>query len=194
MRRASLPLALLLSLTTVACGGEDAQEAAEAAADAMRSAADAMQDAAENLASNDDDSEPMTAEAMQDALPEELAGLSRTSTERQSMGAGGMNIGQAEATYEGDGKTLEVRMMSGAVMTGPAMAFTMVSFDRTTETGYERTMEYRGMSGMQEYEEEGDYRRAVMTVLVNNSLMVRLEAEGMTMEEVEEAFDDLDVD
>jgi hypothetical protein len=195
MRRLHLPLALLLSISALACGGDDAQEAAEAAADAMRSAADAMQSAAENLASDEDgeDTAAMTAEEMQETLPEELAGLTRTSTERQSMGAGGMNISQAEATYEGDGKSLEIRLMSGAVMAGPAMAFTMVQFDRTTEDGYERTIQYEGMPGMQEYEESGDDRHAVMTVLVNNNLMVRIEAEGMTMEEVEDVFDDLDL-
>lgn len=195
MRRLHLPLCLLLSISALACGGDDAQEAAEAAADAMRSAADAMQSAAENLASDEDgaDAPAMTAEEMQETLPEELAGLTRTSTERQSMGAGGMNISQAEATYEGDGKSLEIRLMSGAVMAGPAMAFTMVQFDRTTEDGYERTIQYEGMPGMQEYEESGDDRHAVMTVLVNNNLMVRIEAEGMTMEEVEDVFDDLDL-
>ncbi|MBT8402852.1 MAG: hypothetical protein KJP18_03275 [Gemmatimonadetes bacterium] len=194
MRRTSLASALLLSIAAVACGGDDAQDAAEAAADAMRNAADAMQNAADNMASSDDaDAPAMTAEEMQESLPEEMAGLTRTTTERQSMGAGGMNISQAEATYEGDGKTLEISLMSGAVMAGPAMAFTMVQFDRTTEDGYERTIQYDGMPGMQEYEEDGDYRRAVMTVLVNNSLLVRIEAEGMTMDEVEDVFDDLDV-
>lgn len=111
------------------------------------------------------------------------------------MGAGGFSMAQATATYEGDGKTLEVTLMSGGgVMAGPAMAFTMVDFDRTTDRGYERTMEIDGMKGMQEYEEDGDYRRAVLVVLVNRDLMVRLEAEGMTMDEVEDAFRDLDLD
>ncbi len=196
MRHAPLALVLALALAPVACGGDAADDAAQSAADAMQQAADAMQQAADNMASNgsNDDAEPMTAEEMQEALPEELAGLDRTSTERQSMGAGGMNMAQASATYEGDGKTLEVGMMSGGgIMAGPAMAFTMVSFDRTTDDGYERTIEYDGMKGMQEYEENGDYMRAVMMVLVNNSLMVRLEAEGMTMDEVEDAFDDLNM-
>lgn len=197
MRRPPLALVLALALAPVACGGDAAEDAAQSAADAMQQAADAMQQAAENMASNSSgsDAAPMTAQELQDALPEELAGLDRTSTERQSMGAAGMNMAQATATYEGDGKTLEVQMMSGGgILAGPAMAFTMVDFDRSTDDGYERTVEYRGMKGMQEYEENGDYRRAVMMLLVNNNLMVRLEAEGMTMDEVEDAFDDLDLD
>lgn len=196
MRASALTLVFALSFGALGCGDDAAEDAAQSAADAMQQAADAMQQAAENLASSGsgDDAEPMSAEELQDALPEEIAGLERTSSERESMGAAGMNMAQATATYEGDGKTLEVRMMSGGgIMAGPAMAFTMVSFDRTTEDGYERTVEHDGMKGMQEYEEDGDYRHAVMTILVNNNLLVRLEAEGMTMDEVEDAFDELDL-
>lgn len=195
MSRPSLSLALVLALITAACGGENADPAADSASDAMQQAADAMEQAAENMAGGSDDApEPMTAQELQDALPEELVGMERTSTERQSMGAAGINMAQAEATYEGDGRRLEVRMMSGAgILAGPAMAFSMVEFDRTTETGYERTIEYDGMKGMQEYEEEGDTRRATMMVLVDDRLLVSLEGEGMSMEEIEEAFDRLDV-
>ncbi len=195
MRRLPLALALALLVAPIACGGDAADDAAQTAADAMQQAADAMQQAADNLANGEgDDAVQMTGEEMQDALPEELAGLERMTSERSSMGAAGLNMAQATATYEGDGKSLEVQMMSGGgIMAGPAMAFTMVDFDRTTQDGYERTVTYDGMKGMQEYEENGDYRRAVMMILVNNSLMVRLEAEGMTMDEVEDAFDDLGV-
>lgn len=196
MRRLPTTLALTLATGLIACGGDAADDVPATAAEAMQQAADAMQQAADNLANtgSSDDSAPLTAEELQDVLPEELAGLERTSSERQSMGAAGMSMAQATGTYEGDGKELEVSLMSGGgIMAGPAMAFTMVQFDRSTDDGYERTVEYDGMKGMQEYEEDGDSQRAVMTILVNNSLMVRLEAEGMTMEEVEDAFDDLDL-
>jgi hypothetical protein len=189
MRRPYLAVSLLLALGPVACGGD-------AAEDGMNAATEAMQDAVDNLAGggSGEAAEPMTAEEMQDALPEELAGMERTSTERQSVGAAGMNMAQAQATYEGEGRTLEVALMSGGgILAGPAMAFSMVDFDRSTDTGYERTIEYKGMKGMQEYDEGGDRRRATMMLLVNNSLLVRLEAEGMTMDEVEDAFDDLDI-
>ncbi len=193
MRRHTSALVIFLALGSLACGGDSA----DSAANAMQEAADAMQEAADDMASraSSDDAEAMTAQEMQDALPEELAGLARTSTERQSVGAAGMGMAQAQATYEGEGRRLEVQLMSGrGIMAGPAMAFTMVDFDRTTDRGYERTVEYDGKKGMQEYEENGDDRRATMLLLVNDQLMVRLEAEGMTMDEVEDAFDELEVD
>jgi len=194
MPRSPLAPAFALALLA-ACGGESAESAAESASDAMQQAADAMQRAADDMAGSSGDApEPMTAEEMQDALPEELAGLPRMSTERQSVGAAGFGMAQAQATYEGEGRSLEVEMMSGTgILAGPAMAFSMVDFDRTTETGWERTIEHDGMKGMQEYEERGDTPRATMMVLVHDRLLVRLEAEGMSMEQVEDAFDELDV-
>ncbi|MEK9502807.1 hypothetical protein [Gaopeijia maritima] len=200
MRRFAYACSMVLLVAPLACGGDSsedmAQDAAQSAADAMRQAADAMQDAAANLSSNasTDEGEPWTAQEMQDALPESLAGMDRTSSERSSTGAAGITMAQAQATYESEGRTLEVQMMSGGgIMAGPAMAFTMVEFDRADDNGYERTITHDGMKGMQEWEENGDYRRAVMMILVHSSLMVRLEAEGMTMDEVEDAFDDLDL-
>lgn len=200
MRRFAYACSMALLVAPLACGGDSsedtAQNAAQSAADAMRQAADAMQDAATNLSSNasTEEGEPWTAQEMQDALPESLAGLERTSSERSSTGAAGITMAQAQATYEGEGRTLEVQMMSGGgIMAGPAMAFTMVEFDRADDNGYERTITYDGMKGMQEWEENGDDRHAVMMILVHSSLMVRLEADGMTMDEVEDAFDDLDL-
>lgn len=200
MRRPAFPFMMLMLVAPLACGGDSsedmAQNAAQSAADAMQQAAEAMQGAAASMSANasGESAEAWTAEQMQDALPDELAGMERTSSERQSTGAAGFTVATATATYAGDGQELEVSLMSGSgVMAGPAMAFTMVEFDRSDDNGYERTITHDGMKGMQEWEENGDYQRAVMTVLVNNSLMVRLEAEGMTMDEVEDALDDLDL-
>lgn len=200
MRRFASACSMMLLVAPLACGGDSseelAQNAAQSAAEAMRQAADAMQDAAANMSSSSssEEGEAWTAQQMQDALPTSLAGLDRTSSERNSTGAAGITVAQASATYEGDGRELEVQLMSGGgIMAGPAMAFTMVEFDRADDNGYERTITHNGMKGMQEWEENGDYQRAVMMVLVNSTLMVRLEAEGMTMDEVEDAFDDLDL-
>lgn len=205
MRRPPLVLVLTLAFALIpafaACGGDSADNASadsasDSPADAMQQAAEAMEEAASRMrsGSSDDAPEPMTAEQMQEALPDELAGMERTSSERQSMGAAGMSMAQAQATYEGDGRKLEVQLMSGlGILAGPAMAFTMMEFDRTTDDGYERTIEYDGMPGMQEYSENGDDIRAMMMLLLNDRVMVRLEADGMTMGEVEAAYDELDI-
>lgn len=119
--------------------------------------------------------------------------MDRTSSERQSVGAAGIQMATATAKYEGDGRTLTVNLMSGGgLMAGPAMAFAMVDFDRSTDDGYERTVTLHGFKGMETYEENGDYRRAEITLLVGNNVMIKLESEGMTMDELEDALDDLD--
>ena len=192
----TLAAAFVLALFGAACGGDAAESAAETAADALRDAADRMEQTAENLReSGDDDSgDVMDSEALQDRLPEELAGLHRISSERQSMGAGGLNMSTAEAVYENDdGQRVEVTLMTGAgILMGPAMAFNMVDFERTTASGFERTVTLHGFKGMQTYEESGGQRDASISLLVDDRVLIQLDAEGMTMEELEEVLEELD--
>lgn len=194
MRRLA-PLAVLMLIAPLACGGDAAEEAAQTAADAMQQAADAMQNAANQMQSGagDGDSEPMDAQALQDHLPEELAGLERVSSERQSMGAAGMQMATAVGVYEGDGRRIEVRLSSGGgIMAGPAMAFSMVDFDRTTDSGFERTVRMHGFKGMQTYENDGGVESAELMLIVDNNVLIQMESTGMSMDDLEEALDELD--
>ena len=45
---------------------------------------------------------------------------------------------------------------------------------------------------MQSYEEEGGRRSAELTLLVDDRVLVQMESEGLTMDELEDALDDLD--
>jgi hypothetical protein len=196
MRRIAPAAVLLLALAPLACGGDAAEEAAQTAADAMQQAADALQSAANDMQANsegDGDSEPIDAQALQDRFPDELVGLERVSSERQSMGAVGMQMATAVAVYEGDGKQIELRLSSGGgIMAGPAMAFAMVDFDRTTQTGFERTVQMHGFKGMQSYENDGGEESAELMLIIGNRVFLQMESTGMSMEELEEALDELD--
>lgn len=195
MRRLAPAAVLLLALAPLACGGDAAEEAAQSAADAMQQAANALQSAANDMQANadGDNSEPLDAQQLQDRLPEELAGLERVSSERQSMGAAGMQMATAVAVYEGDGKQIELRLSTGAgIMAGPAMAFSMVDFDRSTDTGFERTVQMHGFKGMQTYENDGGRESADLMLIIGSRVFLQMESTGMSMDELEEALDELD--
>lgn len=89
-------------------------------------------------------------------LPEELAGLRRTKASGRKTGAFGFNVAEATGEYgEGEGPRLEVKITDLGAM-GPAAA--MASFgwmstevDSEGDAGYERTTEYQGRKGMEEY-------------------------------------------
>ncbi len=199
MRWLALPLLPLLIIAPLACGSEAAdealREAARSAAEAMRQAAEAVESAGDHLSASGEappEGEAWTAEAMQEALPASLSGLERTSLRRESTGAAGIRMAQATASYGGEGRELEVQLVSGGgIMAGPAMAFALIEFDRSDDRGYERTITRNGMKGMQTWNEAGATPRATLTLLVHRNLLVRLEGTGVTMDELERAFDAL---
>lgn len=201
MRRLAPFVSLLLVLAPLGCGDDVNEDsllgAAQKAAEALRQAADAMEQAGSNLAATNEsiaDGDEWSGEQLQDALPTSLVGLERTSSRRESTGAAGIRISQAVATYGADDRTLEVQLMSGGgLMAGPAMAFTLVDFDRADDNGYERTITRNGLKGMQKWEDTGSRQRATLTLLVNRNLLVQLESSGLTMDEVERAFDALNL-
>jgi hypothetical protein len=196
MRRLAPAAVLLLALAPLACGGDAAEEAAQTAADAMQQAANALQSAANDMQAKSEGgatSEPIDAQALQDRLPDELGGLERVSSERQSMGAAGMQMATAVAVYEGDGKQIELRLSSGGgIMAGPAMAFSMVDFDRTTDHGFERTVRLYGFKGMQSYDNDGGEESADLMLMIGNRVLLQMESTGMSMDDLEEALDELD--
>lgn len=196
MRHPALTLGLV-SLLTTGCGGDAAEEATRNAAEALRDAADAIQQQADGMRAAGEEGESrepaLDAQALQDRLPDRLAGMTRTSSERQSVGAAGLNLASATAVYEDGDRRLELQLSSGpGILMGPAMAFNVVEFDRTTDTGFERTVRLHGFKGMQSYEERGDRRSAELTLLVDDRVLIQMEAEGLTMDELEDALDDLD--
>lgn len=197
MRRLVPAAILAFAIAPLGCGEQAAEEAARSAAEAMQGAANALQQAADDMNANseggDDDGETMDAQALQDRLPDELAGLERVSSERNSMGAVGMQMATALAVYRGDGKEIELRLSSGGgIMAGPAMAFAMVDFDRATDTGFERTVEMYGFKGMQSYENDGGGESADIMLIIDNRVFLQMESTGMSMDELEEALDELD--
>ena len=77
-------------------------------------------------------------------------------------------------------------------MAGPAMAFSMVDFDRSTDNGFERTVQMHGFKGMQSYENDGGEESADLMLIIGNQVFLQMESTGMSMDELEEALDELD--
>ena len=93
---------------------------------------------------------------LRDLLPAELAGLPRKSAGGEKTGAFGVNITTATGRYGADeGPRLEVTITDLGAM-GPAAAmasfgWTTTEVDRESNEGYERTMQYKGRKGLEQY-------------------------------------------
>jgi hypothetical protein len=89
-------------------------------------------------------------------LPAELGGLRRTNASGRKTGAFGVNVAEATGEYgEGDGARLEVKITDLGAM-GPAagmanFGWMATEMDSEGDEGYERTTDYQGRKGLEEY-------------------------------------------
>jgi len=89
-------------------------------------------------------------------LPEEAAGLRRTNSNGRKTGAFGVHVSEAVGEYgEGGGPRLEIKITDLGAM-GPAAAmasfgWTATEVDSEGDQGYERTTDYQGRKGLEEY-------------------------------------------
>jgi len=184
----------------VACGGDtpevETTRAPETMGEAMQQAQAAME--AMQEASESGEAAPLVAATtLQERLPEELVGLRRASSERSQGGAMGMNISTANAEYEGEGnQRLRVTLSDvggSAMMAGLGAAWAMVDVDRANDTGFERTVTVDGHRGFEKEERSGDEATRELSVIVGNRLLVQLEADNVSMDDLRRAFAALNV-
>jgi hypothetical protein len=89
-------------------------------------------------------------------LPAEISGLRRTNASGRKTGAFGVNVAEATGEYgEGEGPRLEVKITDLGAM-GPAagmanFGWMATEVDSEGDQGYERTTEFQGRKGLEEY-------------------------------------------
>ena len=197
--------ALLVGALSLGCGGQDAEDAEfenvrrglEDAAQGLGDAAAAMRDAMEEATAGAVD-EPLNFREFYDLLPERLGEFARTSREGSTQGAMGMDVSQAEATYENEeGASFRVEITDVGAIGGPALmglaAWANVTIDRETDRGWERTTEYRGHPSWEKFSRSNEDRgRAEFNWLVERRFMVQVTGRRVTWDEVEAFLDDFD--
>ena len=130
------------------------------------------------------------------ALPAELKGLKRATISSERAGAMGMAVSRAEARYAAAPRgsiTIEISDLGGlggfAAMA--QMGWASADIDRETETGFERTAQYRGHKAMEEYDTAR--RSGKMQVLAGGRLMVEVSGAEVKFEDIRAAMDQLDL-
>ncbi len=199
-----IPLSLLFSLALllVSCGGETMEEkinrkAAETMNEMTGGMAGAMEELEKSVSENGEAVEPIDFRELKKAMPEEMAGLSRTSHKGSKNGAMGMKISQAEATYKSeDGKrSIEVTIVDaggmGMAIAGLA-AWSMVEIDEESDTGYQRTFKIGDNKAMEEYNNKTE--RGTISVMHAKRFIVTVNTRGLSPEEMRDVLDDIDLD
>lgn len=143
--------------------------------------------------------DPIDFRELKAMLPEELDGMARTNAEGEKGGTMGIIQSSATGTYqpEGDRRTsIEITIKDmGALKGAMAMggySWLMMQTDKESDTGFERTTEYKGFPAFESYSTKGHPRGKIETV-IGKRFVVEVHGRNVAWEQIREAIDQVDV-
>lgn len=134
---------------------------------------------------------------LKDILPEQVGPLNRTSATGEKNSGMGFTISETRGKYasEDGNQRLEIEIKDMGSMKGwaglAAWGWTMAEVDKETDTGYERTIEYKGHKGFEEFDSETQDGK--IEVFVAKRYMVSVRGWDLPMDLVKEGLDQVDV-
>lgn len=141
------------------------------------------------------DIKPVETGTLKDFLPAKLAGMKRTDAAVERNQMMGVDMAVARARYEAADSSIRIVIMDVGNLSGPMKMgmtrWTMAQYNRETETGYEKTITYKGYKGMEEYdnsEKDGGLR-----VFVADRFVVEVSGNQTSIEAVKKAMDEIDL-
>jgi hypothetical protein len=140
---------------------------------------------------------PVDFRELKSLLPESIGDLKRSNLEGEKVAAMGMNISTANADYNDadnnisiDIKITDLGSVSG--LSGlAAYGWYMVDIDKENETGYEKTITYKGNKGYEKYDNEG--KHGELNILVAKRFVVEANGNNVSMDQMKTAVDMIDV-
>lgn len=206
-----LTLAALGVALTACGGGEDisksAQDkAASAAAEALSSIEGAPEGMEEEvgglvraLMGGDESVETVSSKSLREMLPESLLGMERVSLSASKGGLGGLKISTADAEYEGDDSSqiLAVSISDLGSMQGMAkMGLDWLEAETYEENrnGFERTIEYKGHRGFEEFTKSGDSSRGNRKIIVDGRFVIDVTGTNVPFDVIEDAFETMPIE
>ncbi len=130
-------------------------------------------------------------------LPESIGDLKRTNAVGEKSGAMGFTISKAEADYNNEdySQSIDIEITDLAGATGfaglAAWGWAMADIDKETETGYEKTIKYKGHKAYEKYDNE--YQNGSIEVLVSGRFMVSVNGNSVPMEVIKNAIDEIGI-
>lgn len=198
-----LSLGLIL-MVLISCGlGEKTKQ--------LKDMADNLEEASKSLESGDTTAaeeafskllgggekvEPVDFRKLKVLLPETLAGLPRTNSSGEKSSVMGVSTSKAEGEYRSeDGQQrLTVTITDMGSVRGIGMlgfSWLMVDIDKESDTGYERTTEYREHPAYEKFQQNGDRSNGEINVYVAKRFILAISGYGLDMDTIKDALDDL---
>jgi len=130
-------------------------------------------------------------------LPEKIGDLKRSNLEGEKVDAMGMNISHATADYSDadhnvsiDLKITDLGSVSG-LSTLASYGWYMVDINKENDTGYEKTITYKGNKGYKKYDNDGKYGE--LSVLVAKRFVIEASGNNILMDQLRVAVDMIDL-
>ncbi|MFN3382674.1 MAG: transposase [Runella zeae] len=192
-------LALFLSLALLSwnCTSKEEEEA-EKAKEEPKNAIEALQKIGEEAEkmSKEGPKETVDPKLLKALLPEDADGLKRKEASSEKSAAMGFGISTAKASYRDDtGQDIDVNISDvagmGVALMGMA-AWSMATIDKETETGYEKTTEYKGHKAFEKYNTEN--KNGEISVIVANRYIVQVSGRSVGIDKIKSVLDDIDLD
>ncbi|MBN2413512.1 hypothetical protein JXQ31_17675 [candidate division KSB1 bacterium] len=174
--------------------GEAGKKMAENMGEGVESMAEAMKEMGEALG-GDSKIEPVDFRELKALLPDKLDDLNQTSATGEKTSAFGINVSEAEADYENEGRSVNIKIMDMASMKKMVMmaqfGWMMADFDRETDSGYEKTMTFKGYKGYEKYDTESQWGE--INLFVAERFVVEVNGSNVKMDDIKNALDKLDL-
>ena len=140
--------------------------------------------------------DPINFRELQKLMPEELAGMERTSKSGETAGAMGMKMSTAESKYKDkDGNVIEIKVVDtgGFAMGLMGMAaWASVEVDREDENSYERTSTMNGMKIFEKCEKKRD--RCELSAVAKNRYVITAECIKCGIDQLKKAMKAMELD
>lgn len=130
-------------------------------------------------------------------LPENLGSIKRINLEGERTAAMGMNISTANADYadQENNQSIDLKITDLGSVSGlsglAAYGWYMVDIDKETETGYEKTMTYKGYKGYEKYDNQ--YKSGELSILVAKRFVVEANGNNVDMDQLKAALNLIDL-
>ncbi len=190
-------LALFLSLAVMTwnCAVKDKDEEAKEEPKNGLEALQKLGEEAEKM-SKEGPKETVDPKLLKELLPSDADGLKRREASSEKNAVMGFGISVAKASYRDDnGQDIDVNISDvagmGVALMGMA-AWSMASIDKETETGYEKTIEYKGHKAFEKYDTQS--KHGEIAVIVANRYIVQVEGNSVDMDKIKSVMDDIDLD
>lgn len=187
----------------------DIEKAAEKMADAGEEMAEKMQEGVGEMADAlqkmgevfsesvaTDKVEPVDYKDLKDLLPESLAKMERTDFSGERTSLMGIKTSQAHAEFSSDdGQNISIEIIDMGSVKGIAamarVAWAKTEFERETDEGYERTVEYKGFKAFEKYSNED--KSGEFNVLVADRFVVEVKGYQVEIKDITKALDKIDL-